>query len=503
MFLFLSSCSRMDDFSNASLEFDGEYAVPLFTADITIDDILGELDSLTSIELDTDGLVHLIYRGQFTQKSSTDVFASVPIFPISVTDTFYAFPYQAPGGIILDHVIMKTGSITYSMQSSFTEDLTLEIELPQVTDPITGETLKSTNVITYTGSTPVSVTGVMDLTGWKLQPDNNNINIRYTALKANGDRVILDNVFMLFQNFEASYIQGYLGQEIYDLDRDTIYVDFFDRWIGGGITFADPVIHMDVENSFGLPVRSIANLLEVWTLEGDRLTVTGDPITDGLDFAYPSLQEVGESKFSNFVLDKTNSNIIDVFSQKPIALDYDFDALGNPDGDQSIIGFATDSSFFSVQVFIDLPVHGTANLFTVITDIELGADLEEDYEFADYAILKFNSENTIPMDIGLQLYFKDIDGNVLDSLYDLPLSQILPEKRFIKGASIDADGYSNSTENNSIEVEVPREKFEAFKQSETLGLITVFDNNPEDVVRLTNTVGTRIEVGIKVGISQE
>ncbi len=499
----LQGCSKFDEFGNASLEFDAEYAVPLFTADISIDDILGEVDSLTSFELDEDGLVHLIYRGDFTQRSSTDIFASIPLIPVTVSDTFYSFPYDPPNDIVLNHVIMKEGTIAYTCQSTLMEDVMVEIELPEVTDPITGETYKENTVLTYTGGANTTATGVMDLTGWKLTPDNGNINIRYTAIDQSGNRIYLNNVFMLFQNFKASYLEGYLGQEIYDLPRDTIFVNFFDRWIGGGIVFENPVIHMDVENSFGLPVRSLANILDVWTLDGSILPIQGDPIADGLDFAYPSLEEVGESKFSNFVLDKNNSNIIDVFSQKPIALDYDFDALGNPDGDQNIIGFATDSSFFSVHVFIDLPVHGTANMFTVLTDIEIDADLEEDYEHADYAILKFLSDNKIPMDLGLQLYFKDIDGFLIDSLFDVPLSQILPEKKFIDAAGIDANGYSVSPTTNNLEIEVPREKFNAFKQTKILGLVTVFDNETDEVIRLTNTDKVSIKVGIKAGISPE
>ncbi len=496
-------CQRLDDFSNASLDFDGEYAAPLFTADINVDDIIGDLDSLTSIEIDEDGLVHLIYRGDFTQRSSTDIFASLPFLPITLSDTVTLFDYEAPNGMVLDYVIFKSGDIKFACDSPFDEDIDLEIEFPDIFDPITGETFKINNTLAYNGTTPVNLQQSVPLVGLRLVPENPYLVVKYTATKQNGERVFLNNFFLSFWFPEASYIQGYLGQELYDLPRDTIFVDFFDRWIGGGITFANPVIHMDVENSFGLPVRSVAHFLDLWTLDGQILPITGEPIANGLDFAYPSLEEVGESKHSHFVLDKDNSNVVDVFAQKPIALDYDFDALGNPDADESLIGFATDSSFFTVHVFIDLPVYGTANMFTVISDVDIETNIEEDYEFADYATLKFISENEIPMDIGLQLYFKDENGNKIDSLFDLPLAQILPEKTFIKAAGIDADGFSNSTTYNELEIEVPREKFDAFKQTNILGLVTVFDNDVNDVVRMTNKDDVRIKVGIKAGIDNE
>ncbi len=503
-FLLFSSCQKWEDYANATVDFDGEYAIPIFTANVEVNDILGELDSLTSIELGEDGLVHLIYRGDFTQRSSADIFASLPFLPVPLSDTLIELPYEPPGQMVLDYVIFKSGTIAIDGESNHTENISLTVEMPEITHPSNGQTFKYTTTINYDGSPPTPVQGIKFLDGWKLTPrPDGKIFIRYEAYKPDGTRVFLDDMTLSIVLPKASYLQGYLGQELYDLPRDTIFVDFFDRWIGGGITFADPVINMEVENSFGLPVRSVAHVLDLWTLDGNVLQITGDPIDDGLDFAYPSLNEVGESKFSHFVLDKDNSNIIDVFGQKPIALDYDFDALGNPDGDANIIGFATDSSFFTVHVFIDLPVYGTANMFTVLTDVEVQTDFEEDFEFADYAILKLHSENQIPMDVGLQIYFKTEEGVVLDSLFDVPLNRIIDEKSFIKAASVDAGGYSNSTTNNSIEIEVPREKFDAFKQSKIIGLVTVFDNEPSAVVKLTGQDAVNIKLGAKVGISNE
>ena len=131
---------------------------------------------------------------------------------------------------------------------------------------------------------------------------------------------------MLFQNFKASYLEGYLGQEPYDLPRDTIIIDFFDRWIDGTVTFANPSINVEVENSFGLPVRSVFNVMEIWNQDGSVLPVQSDILNTGVDFNYPALDEVGESKFTSFSLNKDNSNIVDIFSNRPIAVDYDLDA---------------------------------------------------------------------------------------------------------------------------------------------------------------------------------
>lgn len=510
-FSFIMSCQKVDDLGDASLQFDGDYATSLLTATMQIEDIVGDIDSSTTVELDQDGLLHLIYRGDFIQRSSVDVFANIPFIPIVVPDSVFSFPYEAPNGMVLQFVRLKSADVTYSCQSPFTEDITLEIEFQEVLHPVTGETFKHYTEIPYEGDAPTNASGYIDLTGWDLTPNNGEIYIRYTALLPDGSRVLLDNFIMLLQNFEASYIQGYLGQEEYDLPRDTIEIDFFEQWISGGVTFADPSINVEVENSFGLPVRSVSNLMNIWNLDGSILELQSDALDNGVDFAYPDLTEVGESKFTTFTLDNTNSNIVDIFSNRPIAVDYDLDALGNPDSDQSIVGFATDSSFFSINVFVDLPVYVTANNFTFRSDLEIGDsdssdgggfNFDEDFDFAEYISLKIVSENNIPIDLGLQLYFEDENGVALDSLFDKNLDELLPENAIIKAAGVDANGYSISTTYNEIEIDIPKEKFDAFLQMKNLGLVTVLNNAPDDVVRFLDQDDVTIKIGVKAGITK-
>ncbi len=497
----LWGCSRLDDFTNASLEFDGEYASAILNSHIEIGDIVGELDSSTTIELDDDGLIHLIYRGDFTQRSSDDVFASIPQIPLPVLDTFYPFPYTAPNGMILDYVLLKTANILVNAQTTMTEDIDLMIELPEVLHPETGETYKYFTTMEYEGEATTSALFGMNIAGWELHPDAGAINIRYVATDQSGNRIFLDNLYFLFQNFTASYLQGYFGQEVYDLPHDTIIIDFFDRWISGGVEFADPIINLTVENAFGFPVRTESNFMNIWTVDGDILPLQSDFLDNGIDFNYPSLTEVGESKFTYFNFNKDNSNIEDLFSVKPIAVDYDIDALANPDGDPSLIGWATDSSFFTIEVFVDLPVYGNTNFFTVRQDAEL--DFNEDLEFADYAVLKIVTENNIPMDIGMQLYFEAADSTVLDSLFDTPIANILPEHTIVRAAGTDSDGVSNSTSFNEIEIEIPRDKFEAFKNSANLAFFLVMNNEGGEFVKLFDKDDLQMNVGMRLGISQE
>jgi len=499
----LWGCKGIDDFSNASLEFDGDYATALFNANIGIDDVVGELDSATTVELDADGLLHLIYRGNFTQRNSNDVFANIPLIPVVISDTVTPFPYNGGTDMQLTLVILKTPTIGFTCQSPFTEDINLEISFPDVIDPLTGEVFVYSTVIPYDGAAPSPGAGIIDMSGLHIIPVNGSGDgtIVYNATLPDGTRVELDDFLMLYQNFQASYLEGYLGNEPYDLPRDTIEIDFFENWIAGGVVFEEPKIEIEIENSFGFPVRSIFNTMEVWNKDGSTISLESNVLTDGIDFNYPTLTEVGESKFTYFTMDNSNSNIQDLFGNRPIALDYDLDALANPDADQSIVGFATDSSFFTVFVFVDMPVIANTDMFTIRTDVET-EELGEDYEFADYVTLKIVSDNNIPVDLALQMYFEDANGVVLDSLFDLPLNQLLPDQAIIKAAGVDADGNSNSTTHHEIEIDLPREKFEAFSNMANLGLITIMDNAPGQFVRFNEQDDLNLKVGVRAGISK-
>ena len=73
-------------------------------------------------------------------------------------------------------------------------------------------------------------------------------------------------------------------------------------------------------------------------------------LRNGIDFPYPTINEVGQVKRDTFTFNNTNSNLDVVFGSGPIAVAYDVDAFTNPFGDTGLKGFITDKSFYRVQV---------------------------------------------------------------------------------------------------------------------------------------------------------
>jgi hypothetical protein len=111
-------------------------------------------------------------------------------------------------------------------------------------------------------------------------------------------------------------------------------------------------------------VRSKANILNVFTVDNEILAIESDYLNN-ITVDYPSLNEVGQTKSTHFDFNKDNSNIDVILGAGPTAIDYDFDAVANPDSNATIRGFMTDSSFMNVQVEVELPMYGAATGFEV------------------------------------------------------------------------------------------------------------------------------------------
>jgi hypothetical protein len=137
-----------------------------------------------------------------------------------------------------------------------------------------------------------------------------------------------------------------------------IDVSLFDKWKSGKFNFEDPKISLSVESNFGLPVRSKINTLSLTSISGNTVNLESQYVTEGINFNYPLFSEIGQVKTTEFYFDKTNSNIKQIFNEKTKSIAYDIDAVVNPDKDTLNKGFITSTSYFVVNVSVEVPLHG-------------------------------------------------------------------------------------------------------------------------------------------------
>ncbi|MBK6946948.1 MAG: hypothetical protein IPH16_01700 [Haliscomenobacter sp.] len=440
-------CAILRFFSNLedieTPPYEAEFAFPLVNSSIAVKDVLEELDNLaTLILVDSSGLLHFIYRGDLLTRTSEEIFGNIsnalpPLIPI--LGNTMPIPLVLPNGVDLDRVDLKSGNFIFYAENPNLQPVNVLITIPELQRE--GQPFSipfSIPAYSGSGARPSATNGSApaSLQGYSFLPDGDTVHIQVKALAPGNVQVNLQNTVVQFNQLAFSYAEGFLGKLIYEGEKDTVGIDFFEtQYIQGDIRFADPRVAFHFENSLGIPTRAVVNAFDVFTIKGGKLQVESPVVQTGIDFPYPSLTEVGQTKTSTFVFTKANSNIDDLLNSGPTAVAYDVDAITHPDGNTAIRGLVTDKSFYRIQMEIDLPLEGQVDQFEA--EREFNIDLK-DLQDAQKVEFKMVTDNFIPLDLDLQAYFLDEDQVVLDSL--------LPKRdRLIKGAAFPSGQSQTST----------------------------------------------------------
>ncbi len=408
------SCNKVDDLSNLKPDAaNQEFAIPLFSGKTNIKEALDNFGDQDHITIGSDGLITLNFKGDLTTKKANEIWTLFETVPFFLQDSVFALPLSDNTNLFIQKVSYKAGLFSALIQSMVPEDVEVKISVPQLKK--NGVSFEKTINLTYSGVLPVL--GQVDstsLAGYDLSSDNDTVYIRQQCITKSGKKVNV-GIFGALTKLKFSYAQGYWGREVVDLPRDTINIDLFNNWRQGTVYFQEPVIKINVLNSFGVPTRSDIKVMKIFTVKGDILDLQSPVITNGINFEYPKINEVGQTKSISFSFDNKNSNIAEVLGSGPAAFDYDIDFIANPDGDINIKGFMTDSSYFLFQADVSLPFYGKAIQFDARDTFDL--DFTKFTENAASAELKLITENGVPLGATVQCYFLDAQSKVVDSLF--------------------------------------------------------------------------------------
>lgn len=476
-------------------DFTAEYAIPIFQAEVTLDEILSNVQENTTMSVDENGEINLKYSGDFLGLGSEDIFDIVTaVVPIPVTDTVVHTDFEIPNSIEIDFFDLTQGTIVINNDSPFEEDIDLKITIPQLTRD--GEEYTWEGLIEYEGTLPESTTVLQSIAGYKLTSFGDTlITVRYEAFKASGERVKLENFFVAFLNLEYDYAEGFLGSDVYTVAEDTITIDFFKSWANGSVYFEDPKITLTVFNSLGFPIDGKFLFLDIQTVNQDVLPLESQFIDEGISINFPSLTEVGETAETVFAFNKDNSNIREVLGAGPLAVFYDLEAEPNPEFNTDIRGFITDKSEMRVQVDVELPIHGYADDFVVIDTFDVNFE-DIDLTNAEYAEFKLITENETPLAVKLQLYFADEANQIIDSL-------LIPSQNVVESAKVDEDGISMNKETKTIVQAFDKDRLNKIETAKNIFLVSSFstDNHTnQQSIKILAEQAVAVRMGMKLGI---
>lgn len=495
-----TACSKLNNLEDWEVSnFQPEVAFPLVNSSTTLQEILSSVEDLSSIVVDPNGGISFRYIGDIITRTSDEIFGTLtsalpPLVP--VLSKKMPLPFNLPNGVKIARVDLKRGEFSYYVENPNAEPISLTLTMPQLLKDGQPYTF-STEIAGYSGSgARPSATNQLNpasLVGYTFLPKNDTVYIEYEAKTPAGASVNAGLFLVRITNIQFSYAEGFFGSLLYEGGRDTVKIDFFENYIKGDIYFADPKVSFFLENSFGIPARSIVRDFKVFTVDGRQLGIESVFLRNGIEFPYPRINEVGQTKRDTFTFDKTNSNVDVLFSSGPTAVAYDVDAFTNPEGNTGQKGFITDKSFYRVQVEVELPLYGSVSNF-VAQDI-YNIDLEQ-YGKIKELEFKVVADNEMPLDIAMQGYFTSSTGQVLDSLFQ-GAAQLIP------GAKTNAQGISTIPGNKTTTVKFEEIRFARIRTAKKLRIeayISTQNSNPGKSVRVLANQKVNIKMGAKATI---
>jgi len=246
-------------------DWQPEFALPLISTTISIQDIVDNFETGGYLDVDSDNYMKLVYQGHIFSVTGEEMVA-IPDFTIPLVIPEMSIPYgDLDMPIDIDYFTAKKGKVDFSFESPHTEDLDVVIEVKNLSK--NGVTLRIETEVTNTGSNPILVSGTEDLTDYMMQFVTGQIDV-----------------------------------------KDEIVIDLFGNSIGGNIQVKDPRINLLITNSFGVPIEIKADNITATTINGETMAVNS-PLDNGFEFNYPTLMETGETKTSTININSTTSNM--------------------------------------------------------------------------------------------------------------------------------------------------------------------------------------------------
>lgn len=487
--IFVTACKKFEDIRIAEeVAYDAEFAVPLVNARISLQDILDGEDDLSILEINDDGSMTLKYEAELQSYPSSDLLEEMPDLPFAVPDPATEIPIQFFDNFAINSISLKSGTLSFNFQSGLTEDIDVTITLPQLTK--NGVPFSADIFMDYQGSLPVSaaITPV-SIEGYALELNGNVLQINYEATTASNESVVLDLVTGIAENWQFEIVTGTISQQTFNIAKDTIEIDLFDSQIDGEISFEDPKINVRIENSYGFPVTVQLKNVMVITAEGDEMEVNLNG--NSFEINYPGMNETGESKTTAFILDKDNSNIREILSARPTKLYFEIDGILNPENSVDP-GFVMDQSDLTAILDLELPIYGTASGFTLETTAEIDLNDMDNISSAEFKVV---TDNMMPIDLGLQLYFRDGQENILDSLFE-------QRKTILAAADVDVHGNTTTPKEMITFVSLPKERMDMVQNAKSVLIQASFSTlnygNTPVVIKTSQDVVVR--VGAKFGV---
>lgn len=499
MLLIFDSCLdskyNFDNFSD-EMELTPAVSVPIGYGSLSINNILSKLDSGEFVKQYEDSLLYIFYSDSLFSYDASEVieipdqdflqFQIGPDVPVAfvlpgIGDTIseIQLPPLLGGGTIplnfnqllefsfennerIDSIVLKSMQVQISVVSTFQNDIILDFNTSgiKIGDESFNERISMQGAPVTFERTLNNVTMYLDTSDHKTTVLSLDIDLKIinegNAIRP-GDNC---SIIMSLRDIEFSAVYGYLGEYEILTNAGEFDVSFFsNKILGGTISFANPDLALLINNSFGVPIQI--------DLDMDVVSNINDPPTNTdivfigvnpFDILAPELDDTETQVPSEIRINKVNSNLIDALESSPEFLNYSASARINAGGPSEHYNFVTEDSKINVDAEFTLPIDLRAEGFTFEDTLDFEGQFGEDIDKIDFFRFSVTTENSIPLEVKLQVYFTDSLYTVVDSLFK-------DDNVFLKPATLGSDGKHTIAEEVTQVVEYNTDQIETIRNA--------------------------------------
>lgn len=478
--IFLASCiaefqDNLDKIGEPYI--NPEIVTPVLSGSFTLADYIDATSGDISITQDDDGLVIIEYSGDQIESENAEDLIQIP--PQSFSQAFSFSNSQTidlpfTGTIsrsfsvdesitvedgtsdVLDSLYLKEGILNVEVVTSIPADGQVVVTINTL--EINGLPITFTVAWTYDPANPGAQTIIetislidafADFTKGGTATNNFNfdvdLSVTYAGQPVSGaDNVVID-VTIDDPRFQLVY--GKFSEREFQTDPETVSLGIFDEVAVEGFYLDQPRIEFDFISSYGVPVEATISQLDAVNEMGQVLPFTGDIIANPTEILGPGLNEVGSSVLTSVALDKSNSNITDIISFLPSAIDYQFTGkVLTPS--PTLTQFVLDTSRVMGDYRIILPLDGSVARFESeqsFDDLDIG-----DIDMLGETLIGVRSVNGLPITVGLEVVFFDE--------FDSEIITLFKDQNALEPGQVDGNGFVTNPTENTLEVTLTTEE---------------------------------------------
>lgn len=418
-----------------------------------------------------------------------------PVSTVEVTipvRQVFEFEYPSEDDDLVDSLFYSSGSLELSISSTFQASGTYTIQIPGTRDIDTNEDFTYSGSLDYRGSIPVRDQTQVSLLGFKTILDNGS-GENVFQLIFDGELVVpvgssvsiadFVDIDLGIRNPNFSAIYGDFGTDTSELQNQSIELNGFEDFGELGLEIFAPVISLEVNNSYGLPLAISLDGFQAVNNDETIISLTGDIVDNPTIINSPVI--AGESAFTVFEIGKDNSNISELLSSTPIRLEIPINGTANPPGSNALNNFLTDSSDVSLKAIIEIPLELKMDGFTRTFDFDIS---DFDIDDANAITVRVNSSNELPFTGSMDIRFIDVNDEVL---YEVPNQNVLVSP------SIGNDGRTVGAATNQADIVLDAQGIAAFVTADRVDVtinIDSFDNANGTFVKIFSDYELEMEL---------